>query len=65
MVILWPDIESGRDFEKSNLDGRPRPSKFDYTCRPQPSNFDYRCQSHHVDSMLDAPISNLAMKYQI
>ncbi len=61
MVILWPDIESGRDLVKLNLDCLPRPSNFDYTFQPQPSHFDYKCQSMgHIDLILDAPTSNLA-----
>ena len=65
MVTLWPDIESGREMVKSDLDGLPRPSRFDYTWTVSSCRFDYASVLGHIDSIIDGPLSNLAMKHQI
>ncbi len=61
MVILWPDIESGRDLVESDLDGfgNHLTSNLDGFGDHLDSILDARVPSH-LDSILDGPISNLA-----
>jgi hypothetical protein len=61
MVILWPDIESGRDLVESDLDGfgDHLTLNLDGFC----DHLDLILDAHvpsHLDSILDGPISNLA-----
>ena len=61
MVILWPDIESGRDLVESDLDGfgNHLTSNLDVFGNHLDSILDARVPSH-LDLILDGPISNLA-----
>jgi hypothetical protein len=61
MVILWPDIKSGRDLVESNLDGfgDHLTSNLDGFGNRLDSILDAHVPSH-LDSILDGPISNLA-----
>ncbi len=61
MVILWPDIKSGRDLVESDLDGfgKHLTSNLDGFGDHQDSILD-ACVPSHLDSILDGPISNLA-----
>ncbi len=60
MVILWPDIESGRDLVESYLDGfgNHLTLNLDGFGDHLDSILDARVPSH-LDSILDGPISNL------
>ncbi len=61
MVILWLDIESGRDLVESYLDGfgDHLTSNLDGFGNHLDSILDAHVPSH-LDSILDSPISNLA-----
>ncbi len=61
MVILWPDIESGRDLVELDLDGLGDhlKSNLDGFGDHLDLILDARVPSH-LDSILDGPISNLA-----
>jgi hypothetical protein len=61
MVILWLDIESGRDLVESYLDGfgDDLTSNLDGFGNHLDSILDARVPSH-LDLILDGPISNLA-----
>jgi hypothetical protein len=63
MVILWPDIESGRDLVESDLDGfgNHQTSNLDGFGNHLDLILDARVPSH-LDSILDGPILNLANK---